>query len=245
MRANNRKDDELRQMKITRNFTKFAEGSVLVEFGNTQVICNVSIDENLPDFVKKSNSKEIGSPKGWLSAEYSMLPRATRTRNKREVALGKQNSRSQEISRLIGRSLRASLDFVKLGPRQIIVDCDVIQADGGTRTASISGAFVALYDAITLLIAQKTIEQNPINKFLAAISVGIYQDRPVLDLDYEEDISCNTDMNVVMFEDNTIVEIQGTAERDSFDRKMLDRLLDSANIGINQIIKYQKSILCR
>lgn len=243
MRANNRQDNELRQMKITRNFTKFAEGSALVEFGNTQVICNVTIDENLPDFIKKSNLKDINNPKGWLSAEYSMLPRATRTRNRRESVLGKQNSRSQEISRLIGRSLRASLDFVKLGPRQIIVDCDVIQADGGTRTASISGAFVALYDAINLLLEKKIIQHNPINKFLAAISVGIYNDRPILDLDYEEDISCNTDMNVVMLEDNTIVEIQGTAEKGSFDRVMLNSLLDFASLGINEIIKYQKSLL--
>lgn len=235
VRPSRRDNDQLRNVKITRNYTKHAEGSVLVEFGDTKVICTASIDENVPPFLK-------GQGKGWLTAEYSMLPRATNSRNKRDISQGKPNARSQEIQRLIGRSLRSIIDFSLLGERQIILDCDVIQADGGTRTASITGAYVALYDAVSYLLKNEIIAENPIKASIAAISVGIYNGSPVLDLDYLEDSNCDTDMNVVMSSEG-IVEIQGTAEGAPFSRQELDTLLNLAEKGILQLFTIQKHSL--
>lgn len=228
--------NQLRPVVITRNYTRHAEGSVLVEFGETRVLCTASIDESVPPFLK-------GQGKGWLTAEYAMLPRATNTRNKREISQGKPNARSQEIQRLIGRSLRSILDFKALGERQIIIDCDVIQADGGTRTASITGAYVALYDAIQFLLVNKKINENPLKSAVAAVSVGIYNGNPVLDLDYLEDSSCDTDMNVVMTRSGGIVEIQGTAEQNAFTRQELNQLLDLAESGINTLFLIQDQSL--
>nr|HMT03457.1 ribonuclease PH [Burkholderiales bacterium] len=205
-------------------------------FGDTKVICTASIDENVPQFLK-------GKKSGWISAEYSMLPRATHIRNKRDSLSGKVNPRAQEISRLIGRSLRASVDLNKLGERQIILDCDVLQADGGTRTASITGAFVALHDAVTKLLDSKLIKKNPIKQFIAAVSVGVYKGYELLDLDYEEDNCCDTDMNLVMTEDFNIIEIQGTAEKTPFNRTVMNNLLNIGQIGIAQLIKIQKQAL--
>ena len=236
IRPSNRLADQLRTIKITRNFTKHAEGSVLVEFGDTKVICTASVEDSVPPFLK-------GRGKGWVTAEYAMLPRATNTRNKRDSTQGKPNSRAQEISRLIGRSLRAIVDVKLLGERQILIDCDVIQADGGTRTAAITGAYVALCDAVNWLIQQNKITQTPIIKQLAAISVGVYQGVPVLDLDYLEDSNCDTDMNVVMTSDLGIVEIQGTAEGQEFNRATLNELLDLAEIGIREICALQLAAL--
>lgn len=236
LRKDERRIDELRQVKIIRNYTKYAAGSVLVEFGDTKVICTATIEEKVPEFLK-------GSGAGWVTAEYSMLPSSTHTRNKREAVLGKVASRSQEISRLVGRSLRAAVDMKKLGERQILIDCDVIQADGGTRTASITGAFVALYDAVSKLLTTGKISENPISQFLAAISVGIYDGIPVLDLDYNEDSACDADMNVIMFEDLGMIEIQGTAEKNKISRSELNQLLDLAEIGIENLIKIQKLAL--
>lgn len=235
VRPSLRENNQLRDIKITRNYTKHAEGSVLIEFGDTKVICTASIDESIPPFLK-------GQGKGWLTAEYSMLPRATNSRNKRDISQGKPNARSQEIQRLIGRSLRSVLDFELLGERQIIIDCDVIQADGGTRTASITGAYVALSDAVSYLLRNALIAKNPIKAAIAAISVGIYKGVPVLDLDYLEDSNCDTDMNVVMSSEG-IVEIQGTAEGTPFNREELDKLLDLAEVGINQLFIIQESSL--
>lgn len=232
----NRATNQLREVKITRQYTAYAEGSVLIEFGNTKVLCNASVEEKVPPFLKGKN-------KGWVTAEYSMLPRATHSRTTRESVAGKVNSRSQEISRLIGRSLRSCIDLNKLGERQIVIDCDVIQADGGTRTASITGAFVALYDAITYLLNKKSIKTNPIKHHLAAISVGISNDQQLLDLDYKEDSSCESDINVVMFDNLEIVEIQGTAEGKTFSRTELNGLLDLAESGIKDLLDYQKSAL--
>lgn len=235
VRPSLRENNQLRDIKITRNYTKHAEGSVLIEFGDTKVICTASIDESIPPFLK-------GQGKGWLTAEYSMLPRATNSRNKRDISQGKPNARSQEIQRLIGRSLRSVLDFELLGERQIIIDCDVIQADGGTRTASITGAYVALSDAVSYLLRNAIIAKNPIKAAIAAISVGIYKGVPVLDLDYLEDSNCDTDMNVVMSSEG-IVEIQGTAEGTPFNREELDKLLDLAEVGINQLFIIQEASL--
>ena len=235
-RNNNRGLDALREVKITRNFTKYAAGSVLIEFGETKVICTASIEEKVPPFLKNTGA-------GWITAEYAMLPGSTHTRNKRDGVVGKVASRSQEISRLIGRSLRATVDMKKLGERQILIDCDVLQADGGTRTASITGAFVALYDAISKLLQNGLIKENPIERFLAAISVGIYNDELMLDLDYNEDSNCDSDINVVMFEDFGIVEIQGTAEQDQISRDELNHLIDLAESGIKNLIIAQKTAL--
>lgn len=236
IRPSARANNQLRQVKITRNYTKHAEGSVLVEFGETKVLCTASIEESVPPFLK-------GKGKGWVTAEYAMLPRATNTRNKREISQGKPNARNQEIQRLIGRSLRSIMDFAKLGERQIILDCDVIQADGGTRTASITGAYVALCDAINILIRSGKISQTPLREALAAVSVGVYQGKAILDLDYLEDSNCETDMNVVMTESGGIVEVQGTAEKNPFSREMFNQLLDLAERGINELFVVQRESL--
>lgn len=235
-RPSKRANNQLREIKITRNFTCHAEGSVLVEFGATKVICTASVEENVPPFLK-------GRGQGWVTAEYAMLPRATHTRNKRDINSGKPNSRGQEISRLIGRSLRSAVDLALLGERQIIIDCDVIQADGGTRTASITGAMVALYDAVDGLLQQEKLVVNPIQKFIAAVSVGVYQGQNILDLDYPEDSNCDSDINVVMDDSGGIIEIQGTAEGATFSRQNLNQLLDLAESGINELILLQKKTL--
>lgn len=236
IRPSLRQADQLRQIQITRHYTKHAEGSVLVEFGNTQVLCTASVDESVPKFLK-------GQGRGWITAEYAMLPRSTHTRNPREISLGKPNSRNQEIQRLIGRCLRSIVDSSKLGERQIVLDCDVIQADGGTRTASITGAYVALVDAISYLLTKGKIESSPLLDTLAAVSVGMYQGVPILDLDYAEDSSCETDMNVVMSSAGKIIEIQGTAEKMPFSRVNLNQLLDLAETGISQLIILQQQSL--
>jgi len=236
LRPSGRQADALRDIKITRHFTKHAEGSVLIEFGDTRVICTASIAERVPDFLRDKGQ-------GWLTAEYGMLPRATNTRNDREAARGKQTGRTQEIQRLIGRALRAVLDLKKLGSRTLHIDCDVIQADGGTRTASITGAFVAAHDAITKLLEQGRITSSPINDFVAAISVGMYNGHPVLDLDYAEDSQCDTDMNVVMTGAGGFVEVQGTAEGEPFSRTDMNGLLDLAQKGIVELIAHQKAAL--
>lgn len=233
-RPSNRTNNQMRNVTITRNYTKHAEGSVLIEFGDTKIICTASIEEFVPPFLKNSS-------KGWVTAEYSMLPRATGTRNKREISQGKPNARSQEIQRLIGRSLRAVVDFTKLGERQIIIDCDVIQADGGTRTASITGAYIALVDAINVLLQTGKIKESPLIDSVAAISVGVYNGIPVLDLDYAEDSQCDTDMNVVMTKNGGIVEIQGTAEKVPFSRAIMNEMLDLAEHGIEQLFELQQS----
>lgn len=236
MRPSNREVNQLRDIKITRNYTKHAEGSVLIEFGDTKVICNASVTDGVPRFLKGKNQ-------GWVTAEYSMLPRATHTRSDREASRGKQGGRTLEIQRLIGRSLRACVDMKKLGEHTINIDCDVIQADGGTRTASITGATVALHDAITWLVEKNKIKTNPFKHFVAAVSVGIYRGQSVLDLDYAEDVLAETDMNVVMTDEGKYIEIQGTAEDDSFDRAQLDELLSHAESGIKSLIEMQQSAL--
>lgn len=235
-RYNQRAFDKLREVKITRGFTKYAAGSVLIEFGETKVICTATVEEKVPEFLK-------GNGLGWVTAEYAMLPGSTHSRNKRDGVVGKVSSRSQEISRLIGRSLRACVDMKKLGERQVLIDCDVIQADGGTRTASITGAFVALHDAISKLIKDNKITENPLTQFLAAISVGVCNGIPMLDLDYSEDSKCDADMNVVMFEDLGLIEIQGTAEKNKISRAELNKLIDLAEIGITHLIQAQKTAL--
>ncbi|HEY5930853.1 MAG TPA: ribonuclease PH, partial [Burkholderiales bacterium] len=224
MRPSGRTPDQLRKLAITRGYTRHAEGSVLIECGDTRVICTASVEEKVPPFLK-------GKGQGWLTAEYGMLPRSTNTRSDREAARGKQSGRTQEIQRLIGRSLRAITSLERLGERTIQIDCDVIQADGGTRTASITGAFVALHDAIGHLQKNGLIAESPILDYVAAVSVGIYQGVPVLDLDYPEDSSCDTDMNVVMTGKGGMVEVQGTAEGAPFSRKELDALLALAEGG--------------
>lgn len=236
MRADGRGNSDLRDIVITRKFTKYAEGSVLVEFGATKVVCTATVEDKVPLFL-------IGKNQGWITAEYGMLPRSTHTRNKREAVAGKVNPRSQEISRLIGRSLRACVDLSHIGERQILIDCDVIQADGGTRTASITGAFVALYDAFSKLVNDGKINEHPVKKFLAAVSVGVYKGVPMLDLNYVEDSACDADMNFVMLDDMGIVEIQGTAEGAAFSRNEMDALLDLAEIGIKKLVDIQKSVL--
>jgi ribonuclease PH len=236
MRPGQRQHDQLRTIRITRNYTKHAEGSVLIECGDTKVICTASVEEKVPPHKK-------GSGCGWVTAEYGMLPRSTGSRMAREAAKGKQSGRTQEIQRLIGRSLRAVVDLKKLGERTIQVDCDVIQADGGTRTASITGAFVALYDAVSGLMGKGLIAETPLRDFVAAISVGVYQGAPVLDLDYEEDSACDTDMNVVMTGDGRFVEVQGTAEGHAFTRAEMDALLGLAQAGIARLIEMQRQAL--
>ena len=236
MRPSKRRPDELRAVKIERNFTKHAEGSVLVSFGDTRVLCTASVDSKVPPFLK-------GRGQGWLTAEYGMLPRATNTRGDREAARGKQSGRTQEIQRLIGRSMRAVVDLVKLGERTIQIDCDVLQADGGTRTASITGAFVAVHDALTWLKTRGAISELPVKEFVAAVSVGIFEGVPVLDLDYAEDSACGTDMNVVMTGGGGFVEVQGTAEGAAFSRKELDQLLGLADKGIRELVVAQKRSL--
>lgn len=233
-RPSGRQPDELRTVKITRDFTLHAEGSILIECGNTKVLCNASVESNVPRWLK-------GKGQGWVTAEYGMLPRSTHSRMGREAARGKQSGRTQEIQRLIGRSLRAAIDLKKLGEHQITIDCDVIQADGGTRTASITGAFVALQHAIDSMLEKGTLKQNPIKHAIAAVSVGIYKDTPVLDLDYPEDSSAETDMNVVMDENGRYIEIQGTAEGEPFSSGHLGELLDLAKLGIDELIARQKS----
>jgi ribonuclease PH len=236
MRPSQRSPRELRQIRITRHYTKHAEGSVLIECGDTRVICTASIDEKVPPHKR-------GSGEGWVTAEYGMLPRSTGERMGREAAKGKQSGRTLEIQRLIGRSLRAVVDLKKLGERTIQIDCDVIQADGGTRTASITGAFVALYDAVRHLLGKGLISESPLKDFIAAISVGIFQGTPVLDLDYLEDSACDTDMNVVMLGNGHFVEVQGTAEGHPFTRAEMDELLELAKNGIAELIGIQRAVL--
>lgn len=236
MRPSQRQPDQLRTVKITRNFTRHAEGSVLIEMGDTRVLCTASVEESLPPFLR-------GKGQGWVTAEYGMLPRATHTRSAREAAKGKQTGRTQEIQRLIGRSLRAVTDLKALGERQITLDCDVLQADGGTRCASITGAWVALHEACEKLVTAGKLPTNPVRDHVAAISVGIYKGAPVLDLDYPEDSDCDTDMNVVMTGAGGIVEIQGTAEGEPFSREQMSTLVDLATMGIRQLTAAQQSAL--
>ena len=236
MRPSQRLPHQLREIHITRHYTKHAEGSVLIECGDTKVICTASVEERVPPHKK-------GSGEGWVTAEYGMLPRSTGERMGREAAKGKQSGRTQEIQRLIGRSLRAVVDLKKLGERTIQIDCDVIQADGGTRAASITGAFVALHDAVSGLLDKGLVKETPLNDFIAAISVGVYQGMPVLDLDYVEDSACDTDMNVVMLGSGHFVEVQGTAEGHAFSRAEMNALLDLAQAGIADLIKMQHAAL--
>jgi ribonuclease PH len=232
-RPSGRAVDQLRSVRLTRQYTKHAEGSVLIECGDTKVICTASIEEKVPGFLK-------GKGQGWLTAEYGMLPRSTHSRMDREAARGKQSGRTQEIQRLIGRSLRAAFDLQAFGERTLHLDCDVIQADGGTRTASITGAMVAAYDAFTKLVDKGAIPAVPVQHFVAAISVGVFRGTPVLDLDYVEDSACDTDMNVIMTDAGHFVEVQGTAEGAAFDRATMNRLLDLADAGIADLIRLQK-----
>lgn len=234
MRQNNRTNNQLRDIRITRQYTKHAEGSVLVEFGDTKVICTASLTPGVPPFLKDSGRG------GWVTAEYGMLPRSTHDRMQREAAKGKQVGRTQEIQRLIGRSLRAAVDMMALGENTIVVDCDVIQADGGTRTAAITGGCVALRDAIDYLRTKNKMTVNPFQQFVASISVGIVKGEPVLDLNYIEDSSADTDMNVVMTEHGGFIEIQGTAEKNTFEQHDLDKLIALAKDGIKQLIEVQK-----
>lgn len=235
-RPSGRNPDDLRSVRLTRNYTKHAEGSVLVEFGETKVICTASVETNVPRFLK-------GSGKGWVTAEYGMLPRSTGSRMDRESVQGKQSGRTQEIQRLIGRSLRAAVDLKKLGENTIKIDCDVIQADGGTRTASITGACVALADAIGAMMARGLLTQNPMEKFIASVSVGIYKGMPVLDLDYAEDSIAETDMNVVMTSTGGFIEIQGTGEAGDFRLEELNEMIALAQGGINQLLSIQQAAL--
>ena len=231
-RPSGRAVDQLRDIRITRQYTKHAEGSVLIECGDTKVICTASIEDKVPGFLK-------GKGQGWMTAEYGMLPRSTHTRMDREAARGKQSGRTQEIQRLIGRSLRAAFDLEAFGERTLHLDCDVIQADGGTRTASITGAMVAAYDAFAALVARGLLPTVPVKHFVAAISVGVYQGMPVLDLDYVEDSGCDTDMNVVMTDAGQFIEVQGTAEGAAFDRAGMNRLLDLAQGGSAELVRLQ------
>ena len=235
-RPSGRSPQQLRDISITRNFTCHAEGSVLVSFGNTRVICTASVEKGVPRFMR-------GEGRGWVTAEYGMLPRSTGSRMGREASRGKQGGRTVEIQRLIGRSLRAALDLSRLGENTITIDCDVIQADGGTRTASITGACVALVDAITYLQREKLITGDPLLQMIASVSVGIYQGVPVLDLDYPEDSAADTDMNVIMGETGGFIEVQGTAEGAPFAREELDGMLDLAASGIDELIAKQKAAL--
>lgn len=236
MRPNNRENHQTRSVTITRNYTRYAEGSVLIEFGETKVLCNATIEDKVPPFLK-------GKGQGWVTAEYGMLPRATHSRTQREAAKGKQTGRTMEIQRLIARSLRAVVDLAKLGERTITVDCDVIQADGGTRTASITGACVALHDALNSLVEKGALSESPMKGLVAAISVGIVEDIPVCDLEYVEDSNAETDMNVVMVEDGRFVEVQGTAEGEPFSHNELLVLLDLAKQGCEQLFTAQRAAL--
>jgi ribonuclease PH len=236
MRATNRAADELRVIHITRPYTQYAEGSVLIALGNTQVICTASVLSGVPKFLK-------GSGQGWITAEYGMLPRATHTRCDREASRGKQTGRSLEIQRLIGRALRVSVDLKQLGENTIILDCDVIQADGGTRTAAITGASMALFDALAVMKKKAELKRDPLRFLVAAISVGIYQGQPILDLDYAEDSKADTDMNVVMTEQGGIIEVQATAEKKALNKQQLDQLLALAESGIQRLFKKQREAL--
>ena len=236
MRLSQRKNNELRSIEIIRNYTKHAEGSVLIKCGDTHVICTASIEEKIPSFLKGKNQ-------GWITAEYGMLPRSTSTRMAREASRGKQSGRTQEIQRLIGRSLRSIINLEILGERTIQIDCDVVQADGGTRTASINGAYIALYDAIQNLINKGLIKESPIVDSIAAISLGIKDSDIFLDLDYIEDSNCDTDMNIVMTGSGKFVEIQGTAEGEAFTRDEMNNLIDMAEHGIKQLTEIQNSLL--
>jgi ribonuclease PH len=236
VRSSDRAANALRALTIQRGFTKHAEGSVLMAFGATQVLCTASVEDKVPPHKR-------GSGEGWVTAEYGMLPRATHTRSDREAARGKQSGRTQEIQRLIGRSLRAVFDLAALGERTITLDCDVIQADGGTRTAAITGAFVAAHDAVTRLIAQGKLKTSPIRDHVAAISVGLVEGTPLLDLEYTEDSACDTDMNVVMTGAGHFVEVQGTAEGAAFTRAQMDALLGLAAAGISQLVAAQRAAL--
>ena len=236
MRPSGRRPDELRPVRIQRRYTKHAEGSVRVEFGDTHVLCTASVEERVPPFLKDSG-------RGWVTAEYGMLPRSTNTRTEREASRGKQSGRTQEIQRLIGRSLRAVVDLAALGPRTVQLDCDVLQADGGTRTAAITGAFVALHDAITWLEGKGLVRERPIRDFVGAVSVGIHQGAPVLDLDYAEDAACGCDMNIVMTGAGNFVEVQGTAEGAAFGRRQLDELITLGERGIRELIVHQRRAL--
>jgi ribonuclease PH len=236
IRPSGRAPDALRPVRITRGFTRHAEGSVLIEFGDTRVLCTASVEDKVPPFLR-------GAGRGWLTAEYGMLPRSTHTRTDREAARGKQSGRTQEIQRLIGRSLRAVFDLERLGERTITLDCDVLQADGGTRTAAITGAFVAAHDAVSGLLAAGALERTPVRDFVAAVSVGLYEGNAVLDLDYAEDSACDTDLNVVMTGAGGFVEVQGTAEGDPFTREQMDRLVDLAADGIRRLVEAQKAAL--
>ena len=240
MQTNNRPsfraNNQLRRVEIIRHYTKHAEGAVLIKFGDTHVLCTASVEEKVPGFLKGKNQ-------GWVTAEYGMLPRSTGSRMDREAARGKQSGRTQEIQRLIGRSLRAIIDLQKLGERSIHIDCDVIQADGGTRTAAITGAYVALHDAVSTLIKSGKITENPLKQAVAAVSVGVYKSTPVLDLDYIEDSDCDTDMNVVMTADGGFVEVQGTAEGEPFNRDDMNAMLDLAASGIGELLAMQVQAL--
>jgi len=236
IRPSQRANDQLRAIEIIRHYTKHAEGAVLIKFGDTHVICTASVEEKVPGFLK-------GKGQGWVTAEYGMLPRSTGSRMDREAARGKQSGRTQEIQRLIGRSLRAVIDLQKLGERTIHFDCDVIQADGGTRTASITGAYVAMVDAVGTLLQKGLLSETPIRDSVAAISVGVYQGQPVLDLDYIEDSDCDTDMNVVMTGSGGFVEIQGTAEGEPFSRQTMNHMLDLAAKGIQALAQLQTQAL--
>ena len=238
VRSAGRAADQLRPVRITRHYTMHAEGSVLIEFGHTKVLCTASVQEKVPPHKR-------GSGEGWVTAEYGMLPRATHTRSDREAAKGKQSGRTQEIQRLIGRSLRAVFDLKLLGERTIALDCDVIQADGGTRTAAITGAFVAAHDAVSTLLASGKLAQTPIVGQVAAISVGVVQGTPVLDLEYTEDSACDTDMNVVMTAAGHFVEVQGTAEGAAFTRHEMNLLLDLADKGVAELVALQNAALAQ
>ena len=236
MRPSRRAADETRSIQITRQFTRYAEGSVLVEFGETRVICTASVEERVPPFLK-------GKGRGWVTAEYGMLPRSTHTRSNREASRGRQDGRTMEIQRLIGRALRSVVDLEALGERTITMDCDVIQADGGTRTAGMTGGFVALADAVRYLMNRKQLKKNPLHGQVASVSVGIYQGAPVLDLDYAEDSEAETDMNVVMNEAGAFVEIQGTAEGHAFRMEELQAMLELARGGIDHLLRKQREAL--
>ncbi|MDY0073921.1 MAG: ribonuclease PH [Thauera sp.] len=235
-RPSQRQPDELRLIRLSPDYTCHAEGSVLIEFGDTRVLCTASVEDGVPPFLR-------GKAQGWLTAEYGMLPRATHTRSRREAAAGKQSGRSLEIQRLIGRSLRAAIDLRALSERQLTLDCDVLQADGGTRTAAITGACVAAQLACARLVNNGQLARNPFHTLVAAVSVGIYQGQPVLDLDYAEDAHCDTDMNVVMTAQGGLIEIQGTAEGAAFSRAELNQLLDLAEHGIQQLFELQRNAL--
>ncbi len=235
-RPSGRNVDQLRDITIERNYTAHAEGSVLISCGQTKVLCNATVEPKVPHFLK-------GKGKGWVTAEYGMLPRSTNSRMGREAARGKQSGRTQEIQRLIGRSLRAAIDLTKLGEHTITLDCDVIQADGGTRTASITGAYVALADAISVMLEKKMIKESPLARQIASISVGVYQGQPVLDLDYPEDSNAETDMNVVMDDNGDFIEVQGTAEANPFSAKEMNAMLELAEKGVAELIEAQNAAL--